>query len=375
MTKKVLILAGEVSGDLHGSNLVRAMKSFSPDLEFFGIGGDRMRKAGVDLLYHIDQISLMGFVEVLRHIPSLRKIKERLLSFVRINSIDAIVLIDYPGFNLSFAKSVSEFCKKVYYYISPQLWAWGKNRIEIIKKHVQKMIVVFPFEEELYRKHGIDATFVGHPLIDVIENYEFIPRELFFNYHNLDKNKKLLVVFPGSRIQEIKNLLSPTLNAVEKLKNEFDLNVVIAGVKSIEESLYLKFTQGKVPIIYDSNYELLKYGDLGVIKSGTSTLEAAILQIPFVVIYRTSFLSYLISKSLIQIDKISLANILAEEKIVDELIQYDCTEKKIYNKVKDFLLNPEKADALKQNLKKVKELLGKSGASVNAAWLILSEIL
>lgn len=372
--KKILIVAGEVSGDLHGGNLVKAMKALSSDLYFFGIGGENMKAQGVDLVYHINSLSFMGFIEVLKHIPFLREVKKKILQRVDETNPDAIILIDYPGFNLSIAKELHKRGKKIFYYISPQLWAWGKGRIELIKKMIHKMIVVFPFEEEMYRKNGVDAVFVGHPLLDMIENYQFENKEQFFESNGFDLNKQLLTVFPGSRKQEIKKILPEVYEAVKKLQSEFDLNVAISGVKSIDNNIYKEILGIDVPVIFEKNYELMKYADVGIIKSGTSTLEAALFELPFVVVYKTSHLSYLIGKKLIQIDKISLANIVGGEKIVEELIQDECNSERIYSEIKNLIVNEKHTLEMKNKMKRIRKLLGEAGASSKAAELILSEI-
>lgn len=372
--KKILIVAGEVSGDLHGGNLVKAMKTLSSDLFFFGIGGENMKAQGVDLVYHINSLSFMGFIEVLKHIPFLREVKKKILQRVDEINPDVIILIDYPGFNLSIAKELHKRDKKIFYYISPQLWAWGKGRIESIKKMIHKMIVVFPFEEEMYRKNGVDAVFVGHPLLDLIENYQFENKDQFFKSNGFDLNKRLLTIFPGSREQEIKKILPEVFEAVKKLQPEFDLNVAISGVKSVHPNIYNEILGNEIPVIFEKNYEMMKYADVGIIKSGTSTLEAALFELPFVVVYKTSYLSYLIGKKLIQIDNISLANIVGGEKIVEELIQDECNSERIYNEIKNLIVNEKKKIEMKNKMKRIRELLGEAGASSKAANLILSEI-
>lgn len=372
--KNILIIAGEVSGDLHGSNLVKSILKLNPTIQFFGIGGENMKLNGVELIYHINSLSFMGFIEVIKHIPFLRKVKRDILQEVDKRNPDAAILIDYPGFNLSIAKELHRKGIKIFYYISPQLWAWGKNRIELIKKLIHKMIVVFPFEEKMYREAGVNVEFVGHPIIEVIQNYQFQPKEDFFKSFSLNPNKKLLIIFPGSRKQEVKKILPVIIDAVQLLKKEFDLNVAISGVSSIDLSLYRQFVSEDIPVIFDKNYELMKYADVGIIKSGTSTLEATLFQLPFVVVYKTSYLSYLIGKKLIQIDKISLANIVVGERIVEELIQKECNSKNIYEEVKSLIIDEEKRSSMKSKMERIKNLLGETGASERAAKIILSEI-
>ncbi len=372
--KKFLIIAGEISGDLHGSNLVKSIKELNPETEFFGIGGERMKTSGVDLIYHINSLSFMGFVEVIKHIPYLKKVKRHLIELVKERKPDAVILIDYPGFNLSFAKDVHRFNKKIFYYISPQIWAWGKRRIHLIKKLIYKMIVVFPFEEILYRDHDVDAEFVGHPLIELIDNYNYQSKEVFFNQNSLDLTKPLLAIFPGSRKQEIKKILPEIKLALDRLREEFQINFAIAGVESIPNELYRKYLSDDYKVIMNQNYELMKYADFGIIKSGTSTLEAALFEMPFIVVYKTSFLSYHIGKRLIQIDNISLANIVAGEKVVEELIQKYCNPDRIYSEIKNLILNENKRLEIKNNLRMIRQNLGKSKASKKAASIILNEL-
>lgn len=372
--KKILIVAGETSGDLHGGNLVKSIKSLNPEIHFFGIGGNNMKSAGVELLYHIDSMAFMGFVEVIRHIPFLRKVKKDLVTKVKEFDVDAVILIDYPGFNLSLAKALKKLNKKIFYYISPQLWAWGKNRLKLIKELIHKMIVVFPFEEKMYREAGINVDFVGHPLIDVIEQYKFEPPNDFFEQFKIEQNKKIITIFPGSRRQEINKILPITIESIKLLKQKFDLEVLVAGVDSININVYEKFCGNEAKLVFNKNYDLMKYADAGIIKSGTSTLEAALFGLPFVVVYKTSFLSYLIGKSLIQIDKISLANIVADKKVVTELIQNECTPEKIAFEVEKILVNENYRNQLKTELSRIKSLLGTSGSSIKAAEIILSEI-
>lgn len=372
--KKILIIAGEVSGDLHGGNLVKSIKKIDPSVYFYGIGGDHMRANGVELVYHINSIAFMGFIEVIKHIPFLKKVKHDILKLIDEKNPDGVILIDYPGFNLNIAKDIHKKGEKIFYYISPQIWAWGKDRLKLIKTLIHKMIVVFPFEEKMYREAGIDVAFVGHPLLDVIENYNFETKEKFFKSNGLDVNKKLLTIFPGSRKQEIKKILPEIYQAVKRLQIEFDLNVAISGISSIGIMIYKDIVGDKIPIIFNKNYELMKYANIGIIKSGTSTLEAALFELPFVVVYKTSYLSYLIGKRLIQIDKISLANIVTGEKIVEELIQKNCNADRIYNEIKTLLCDDSKRNDLILKLRKIKILLGEKGASDRAAKLILSEI-
>lgn len=370
-----MIIAGEASGDLHGASLMREMKALDPGLKFFGIGGDRMIAEGLSPAYHIRQMAFLGFVEVLKHIPFIRKVQRNLLAEIEEKNINSVILIDYPGFNLSIAKKLKAAGKKVIYYISPQVWAWGKGRIRKIRELVDKMIVVFPFEKDLYDNNNISAEYVGHPLIEQIENYGFLTRDELNAKFNLDAGKDILLVLPGSRKQEIKKIFPETIKAAIKLAKEFNLQTVVACSENLhEEGLFNVTGERDFRVIKGHTYDLLKHSKFGIIKSGTSTLEAAIFGLPFIVVYSTSRLTYMIGKSLVNINNIAMANIVAGETVVDELIQDDLSEKNIYEKSKSVLSSAEKYSSLKEKLKKVKSKLGGKGASGNAAKIALSVI-
>ena len=201
-----MIIAGEISGDLHGSTLIESLLRKRNDLKIFGIGGDKMEAAGMDIQFHIKDMAFLGFAEVVKHIPFIKQVQKKLLNVIKEKNIRTVVLIDYPGFNLNFAKKLKRIGIKIIYYISPQIWAWGKNRIKKIKNRVDKMLVVFPFEKQFYNEHGVDAEFVGHPLIKRLGEYKFLSKEELINKYNLDANKGILLLLPGSRIQEIEKI-------------------------------------------------------------------------------------------------------------------------------------------------------------------------
>ncbi len=374
MRKNILIIAGEASGDLHGSELVKNLKAADSSLNIFAIGGDKMQQAGAELLYHIKDFAFLGFKEVIVHIPFIKRVQRKLIDLINEKRIELIVLIDYPGFNLNFAKKLKRLNKKIVYYISPQIWAWGMGRIKKIKKLTDKMLVLFPFEKELYEQHGVNVEYVGHPLIERISQFEFEERSEFFAKHNLDANKELLLIMPGSRKHEIELILPTVVEASEKLKEELNLEVVIALAENIEKNFIEKIVRGKeVRIIEKENYNLMKHASFGIIKSGTSSLEAAIIGLPFVVVYKTSLLTYLIGKSLVKVDSIAMPNIVAKKKIVEELIQNDLNVEKIYATVKQFLTNREKYEKLKSSLTEVKEkLLSEGSPSKKSAEIILA---
>ncbi len=370
-----MIIAGEASGDLHGAALMHEYKKLDNSVEFYGIGGDKMIAAGLNSIYHINQMAFLGFTEVIKHLPFIKKVRKSLKQLIIDNKINTVILIDYPGFNLNFAAQIKELNVKIIYYISPQLWAWGEKRITKIKKLIDKVIVLFPFEEEFYKQHNVNVAYSGHPLIERIEEYNFIPKSKFFEDHNLDPAKKILLVMPGSRLQEIDKIFPQTIKAAYKIKEKFNMQIVVACSSNINENLFSKFNNdNEFKLIKGYTYELLKYSYFGIIKSGTSTLEAALFELPFIVVYSTSLITYYIGRMLIKIKNIALVNIVAQENIVYELIQHDVNQENIFNKCSYYLNNYTNYLEIKKNLSKLKHKLGNSGASANAAKIVFDTI-
>ena len=373
--KNILILAGEASGDLHGAALIKAMKTIDPSLSFYGIGGDEMKHEGMQLLYHVNKMAFLGFVEVIKHLPFIKKVQTDVLKLVEEKNIQTCVLIDYPGFNLSIAKKLNAMERKIIYYISPQIWAWGKHRIHKIKKLVNKMLVLFPFEETFYKKAGVDATFVGHPLIERINNYSFVERKEFFSQNNLDVQKEILLVLPGSRIQEVAKIFPSVIEGAIAVAKQFNLQVVVGCSSNIDERTFEKLSaERNYRVVKNKSYELFKYAKLGIIKSGTSTLEAALFGLPMVIVYKTSSLTYLIGKKLITLSNIGLANIIAGETVVPELIQNEVNTKNILNECSKFLSEVSLYQTISEKLKSLKVVLGNKDASKTAAEIIIASI-
>jgi lipid-A-disaccharide synthase len=225
MVKRVMIIAGEASGDLHGSGVVRELKRLSPDIDVYGVGGDKMRQEKMDIIYDIRELGFMGFAEVLRHIPFIRTMQYTLEQIVKFKRPDVLVLIDYPGFNLRFARIAKHYNVKIVYYVSPQVWAWHRSRIKIIKEFVDKMLVIFPFEVELYHSEGIDAEFVGHPLLEVLEAK--LDRKNFAKRFGLDAQKKFIALLPGSRKQEIEKIFPEMLSAARMINEKSEIEIII----------------------------------------------------------------------------------------------------------------------------------------------------
>ena len=371
--KNLIIIAGEVSGDLHGSSLVKELKKMDKSINIYGIGGNRMKAEGMELIYHINKMAFLGFAEVVKHLPFIKRVQKDLIAIIREKNIRNIVLIDYPGFNLNFAKKLKTLNLNIIYYISPQIWAWGAGRINKIKKLVSKMIVVFPFEEKFYKDSGVNVEFVGHPLLERINEHKFLTKDELFEKFNLDKSKEILLILPGSRLHEVEKILPGSIKAAEKIAGEFNLQVVIAGSPNISEEVYNKLSSKKEnKIITGYTYELMKYSKIGIIKSGTSTLESALFTLPMIIVYKTGFITYSIGKNLVKVKNIGMANIIAGEKVVPELIQNNANAESIYLECKRILSDERLYNSIKQKLSKVKDKLGSEGASRKAAGLIYS---
>jgi lipid-A-disaccharide synthase len=379
-SRKILIVAGEASGDLHGSNLIREIRNLNPQIQLFGIGGDRMKKEGMELIYHIDKLSIMGFFEVLSKLGLIREVMKTMQKLAEERRPDLVVLIDYPGFNLRFAKKVKKMGVPIAYYISPQVWAWGGNRVKKMKGLIYKMIVIFPFEVEIYKKFDIDCEFVGHPLLEVVR--PILSREDFQSKIDLRKNEVLLGLLPGSRWQEVEKILPIMVETVEllgaRIKNLRAMLGLASTIKKERVQGILDQFKSKVDpehsrgveIIENLTYDLMKHSDLLLVTSGTATLESAILGTPFLVLYKTSFWTYLFAKSLVSIPNIALANVVAAKKIVPEYIQSKAVPQDIAEEAYDILINKPRYKSIQNELSLVKERIGEVGASKRAAQII-----
>jgi len=374
-SKNVLIIAGEVSGDLHGASLIRELKKLDSSLKIFGIGGDKMRAEGMELIYHIDKMAFLGFVEVIKHLPFIKKVQRDIIDEVKKRKVREVVLIDYPGFNLNLAKKLKalepELKLKLIYYITPQVWAWGKGRVNKIKELFNKVLVVFPFEEKFFKSKNVNAEFVGHPLIQEINSYKFLTKDQLNKKFDLDSAKEILLILPGSRKQEVESIFPEAIKAANKLSDEFNMQIVVACSSSIDEKVFYGLTDQKnFKVIKDHTYDLLKHSKFGIVKSGTSTLEAGLMELPMVIIYKTSMLTYKIGKSLVKIKNIGMANIVLDEQVVPELIQNEANAGNIYDTAKNILSNSALLNQTKLKLRRIKEVLGDKNAPQNAAKII-----
>ena len=368
---KYYIIAGEASGDLHGSNLMKALykEDSNADIRFWG--GDLMQKAGGNLVKHYRYLAFMGFVEVLFHLKTIlnniKFCKKDISNF----QPDVIIFIDYPGFNLRIAKWAKEQGIKTHYYISPQIWAWKENRITEIKRDVDKMYVILPFEKDFYeKKHHFPVEFVGHPLIDAIHNHPAIDAAIFRKENQLNE-KPIIAILPGSRKQEITKMLSLMLSVV----NDFpEYQFVIAGAPSQEFSFYEGFiTNENIKFISNKTYDLLSNASAALVTSGTATLETALFKVPEVVCYKGSWISYQIAKRIITLKYISLVNLIMDEEVVTELIQEECNSERIGEELNKILDVKYRQDLLrKYSILETK--LGGIGASEKTAQLIVKDL-
>ena len=376
MPKRIFIIAGEASGDLHGSNLVKSIKELAKEVEFTGIGGERMKQAGVRLIAHCSDMAVVGFTEVLKKAAYIIKIRAKVKDIFEKQTPDLLILIDYPEFNLHIAKYAKNIGIPVMYYISPQVWAWRTGRVKKIKKRVDKMVVILPFEEKFYKKWDIDAVYVGHPIMDEIPKHIDIDktkREL-----KLESAFPIITLLPGSRMHEITNTLPVMVKAAYMLKNEFKgirANLVLAN--SIDKKEIEKYIQhfDFIKIFPNRNiYECLAISDLAFVTSGTATLETAIIGTPMIVVYKGSTLSFWIAKALVNVKYVSLVNLIAEEKVVPEILQEELTPQNLTKEALKILNLEELRLKMKQKLYLVKEKLGKEGASKRAAEVALRMI-
>lgn len=370
--QSILIIAGEASGDMHGASLVKALKNRRPDLHFFGIGGACMEKEGVKLIYNARDLSFLGFLEVIKHLPFIRKVFQEMVIRLKEHNPVLIVLIDYPGFNLRFAEKAKKLGFPVLYYISPQVWAWGKNRIKKMAHCIDRIIVIFPFEEAIFRRHNMDVHFVGHPLKDSVNT--ILAKREFLKVFHLNSGKPILGLLPGSRAQEVQKLLPVMIQGYLRLKIVIpELQAMVGLASTLPDSLYLEIINREADIVPIRNHtnEVIANSDVVLVASGTATLETALLGTPMVVLYKMSPLSFIIGKLLVKIRNIALVNIVAGKTVVPELIQNNATAEKIFREVHDLLSNRKRRTAMKKQLAEVSQKLGKKGASLRAADTII----
>jgi lipid-A-disaccharide synthase len=369
---KYYIIAGEASGDLHASNLVAEIKKKDKKAEFRGCGGDLMKAQGVELLKHYRTMAYMGFVEVavnLRKVlGNIAQCKKDIVDY----HPDVVILVDYPGFNLRIADFAHENGFKVVYYISPQIWAWKRRRVHKIKKSVDKMLVILPFEEEFYRRYGVDVTFVGNPLLDELAKVGTGNRSIFLRRNSLGERREIIALLPGSRRQEVKRILPIMIRVASHFP---DYQFVIAGISSLDKSLYKDIMgQSDVFFVENQTYELLQNSSAALVTSGTATLETALFSIPEVVCYKATDFSYRLAKWMIKVKFISLVNLIMDREVVKELIQGDMNEDNLVKELDQLLHNGKRQRKLLEDYEELKDKLGNVGASEKAAGIICESV-
>jgi len=368
---KFYIIAGEASGDLHAANLMRALKKHNPKADFRFWGGDLMQAVGGTLVKHYKDLAFMGFLEVLTNLKTitnnLKFCKEDILKY----KPDALILVDYPGFNMRIAAYAKVHGIKVHYYISPQIWAWKEKRIKSIKRNVDAMYVILPFEKPFYeKKHGFKVHFVGHPLLDAIAHRKPIDEKDFRNNYKLGK-KPIIAILPGSRKQEIKKMLHIMLSLSADFSN---YQFVIAGAPGLEADFYKHFVNAKnVSFLLNKTYNLLSVATAALVTSGTATLETALFKVPEVVCYKGSWFSYQIGKRVVNLKFISLVNLILDKEAVTELIQKNLNKKRLTAELKSILM-PAKRQQIYNDYYEIEQKLGGTGASDKTAKLIIGQL-
>jgi len=371
-----MIVAGEASGDLHGSNLVLAARELVPELDFFGMGGQRLRAAGVDLAFDLEHMSLMGFTEIISKLGYAWSALKTLKAAMAETRPAGLVLIDYPDFNLSLAKTAKKLGVPVFYYISPQIWAWRTGRVRKMARLVDKLVVVFPFETEFYRRHGVEAVFAGHPLLDIMPPPK--AKNEAKAHLGFDPDKPLLVLFPGSRRPLVRQLLPVLLQAAEKVRDRRpDLALAVAQADTLTRDFlasFLKDGPGGVEVLAGRPHSLQNAADVAVVASGTSTLETALMLTPMVVVYRTHPLTYHLARFMLKTKDVAMANLIAGRRVVPELLQNEVCPDRIAAELERILGEPEKKEEMTRGLRQVRGRLGEPGASRRAARLLLQTI-
>lgn len=370
---KYYLIAGEASGDMHAANLMKQLKIQDPSCNFRFWGGDLMKQEGGNLVKHYRDLAFMGFTEVVMNLRTILRNIEFCKADLLEHRPDALILIDYPGFNLRIAEFAKQHGIRVYYYISPQVWAWKQSRVHKIKRIVDKMFVILPFEKDFYKKFEYETEFVGHPLLDAIENLRSSARsrEEFISENNLSE-KPIIALLPGSRRQEIAVMLPVMLSISDEFR---EYQFVIAAAPSVGKKFMEEIAGGrKVSIVYGQTYALLTHAEAALVTSGTATLETALFGVPEVVCYKGGWISYSIARMLVKVNFISLVNLIMDKEVVKELIQQDMNPVNLKRELKIILEDKQKIAGMKMNYEELRKKLGGQGASEKTARLIYADL-
>ncbi len=370
---KIFISAGEASGDLNGASVAAALRNIRPDIRLYGMGGEMMRAAGVEIVYDIADLGVMGIVEIAKSLPRLFRLRDFLADWMARERPDVLVVIDYPGFNTRLAKVAKQQGIPVISYISPSAWAWGRGRAKEVAETVTKVAAIFPFEADVYRQAGADVVFVGHPLLDIVK--PSLPRDEAYRLFGADPARPVVLLMPGSRRQEIDKLLPVMLAAMEKVvQNVPDCQIFLPVASTISREILQNIIDGyniKVRLTAGNTYDLMNIGTVAVAASGTATLEAAIMGLPTVIVYKVAPLTYQLGKMLIKIPHIGLPNIVAGRRIVPELLQGEANATNIARETLPIVTDPAVRDRIAADLADVRRKLGESGAVGRVAEVIL----
>ena len=373
-SKKILLVAGEVSGDLHGSHLMKAIQRIDPEIHFFGVGGEGLERAGMKLLYHSQSLSVVGITEVLLKLGSILKALRGLKKSLDREKPDLVILIDFPDFNLRLAKIAHRRGIPILYYIGPQIWAWRPKRIKLIARLVKKMIVLFPFEVPLYEAAGVDVEWVGHPLLDMVK--PILSKEKAFQQFGLDPNRRTVGLLPGSRIHEVERLLPPLLASAHLLQKEIpDLQFIIPlapGIPKTMLSSWMEKISVPLKLVEGFTHDAMNLSELLIAASGTATLEGAILGKPMIILYKVSLPSSWVARALIRVDHIGLVNLVAEKEIAPELLQKDVNPQRIADEAFRILRDPILSRKMTDSMGEVRQKLGDPGAAQRAAHIVVS---
>ncbi len=369
--RRFFILAGEASGDHHGALLMAAMQKRDPACRFAGVGGENMRARGLKPLYTAEDLAMVGFVEVLRHLPFILRVMRRVVKFILEWQPERVILIDYPGFNLRLARRLHAAGIKVTYYISPQLWAWHEKRVEIIRQCVDQMLVIFPFEVDWYRQRGVEARFVGHPIME--EPEPDVSRRDYLTSLGLSPDRPLLTLFPGSRSQEVRRHLAVFQAAADLVRQELpQVQVVLGWSRGLPVELIPPAIRRDLTIARERPRLALRYADAAIVASGTSTLEAAVWGVPMAVVYRMAPLTWWIGRRLVKLDRIGMVNILAREEICPEFLQERAQPAPIARAICRYFQDPNQKTLVQEKLARVRQSLAVSddqaGAGNSAAF-------
>ncbi len=372
----LMIVAGEASGDRHGAALAVALRRLYPEtrFEFFGSGGEEMRAAGVETLVNAADVAIIGIPEILGAIGKLYRAYRLLLRAARERRPSAVVLIDWPDFNMRLARRLRREGFKIIYYISPQVWAWRRYRVKVLRRDVTRMLVILPFEEEFYKNHGVEVEYVGHPLVETVRATG--TREEFLSRHSLDSNKRLIALLPGSRRKEIHYHLPLLLDAAKRLKSQIPNLAFVLPLASTVDRSQVEAAVGdrSVKIIEQDTYDAVGFSEIAVVASGTATVEAALLGTPMVIIYRASEVNWRVIRPMIHLDTFGMVNLVAGRRIVPELIQRDATGERIASEVRAILDDEERIRQMKADLEEVREKLRGPGGAERAARAVMRVI-